>query len=41
MRLELGKITVRDLDFGPETKVEAGTLYVNQDELPLSCGRST
>jgi sarcosine reductase len=33
MRLELGKITVRDLAFGPETKVEAGTLYVNQDEL--------
>lgn len=33
MRLELGKITIRDVAFGPQTKVEAGTLYVNKDEL--------
>ncbi|NMA54697.1 MAG: beta-aspartyl-peptidase [Firmicutes bacterium] len=33
MRLELGKIKISDLAFGPQTKVEAGTLYVNQAEL--------
>jgi sarcosine reductase len=33
VRLELGKITIRDVAFGPQTKVEAGTLYVNKDEL--------
>ena len=33
MRLELGKIAIRNVAFGPATKVEAGTLYVNKDEL--------
>ncbi|HHV08351.1 MAG TPA: beta-aspartyl-peptidase [Firmicutes bacterium] len=33
MRLELGKIKIRDVAFGSQTKVEAGTLYVNKDEL--------
>ena len=33
MRLELGKIFIKDIQFGPETKVENGVLYVNQEEL--------
>ncbi|MDK2883290.1 MAG: glycine reductase complex component subunit alpha and beta, partial [Bacillota bacterium] len=33
MRLELGKITIRNVEFGPATKVENGTLYVNKEEL--------
>lgn len=33
MRLELGKITIRSLAFGSKTKVEAGRLYVDKDEL--------
>ena len=33
MRLELGKIHIKDVQFGPETKVEAGVLYVNEDEI--------
>lgn len=33
MRLELGKIYIKDLQFGAETKVENGVLYVNKEEL--------
>ncbi|MGL4730842.1 MAG: glycine/sarcosine/betaine reductase component B subunit [Clostridium sp.] len=33
MRLEIGNIIIKDLQFGPETKVENGTLYVNKEEL--------
>jgi len=33
MRLELGKIKITDVQFGDSTKVEAGTLYVNKQEL--------
>ncbi|KNF10131.1 glycine reductase complex component B subunit alpha and beta [Gottschalkia purinilytica] len=33
MRLELGNIFIKDVQFGSETKVENGTLYVNKEEL--------
>ncbi|GAA0179830.1 sarcosine reductase complex component B subunit alpha [Clostridium sediminicola] len=33
MKLELGKIKISDVQFGSETKVENGTLYVNKDEI--------
>ena len=33
MRLELGKIHIKDVQFGAETKVEAGVLYVNEDAI--------
>ena len=33
MRLELGKIFIKDVQFGSETKVEKGVLYVNKDEI--------
>lgn len=33
MRLELGKIQIKDIQFGEATKVENGTLYVNADEV--------
>lgn len=33
MRLELGKILVEDVQFGPETKVENHVLYVNKEEI--------
>ena len=33
MRLELGNIFIKDLQFGKETKVEDGVLYVNKQEL--------
>lgn len=33
MRLELGKILIKDVQFGETTKVENGTLYVNADEI--------
>lgn len=33
MRLELGKIHVKDVQFGAETKFENGVLYVNKEEL--------
>lgn len=33
MRLELGNIFIKDVQFGSETKVENGTLYVNKDEI--------
>lgn len=33
MRLELGNIFIKDVQFSSETKVENGTLYVNKEEL--------
>jgi glycine reductase complex component B subunit alpha and beta len=33
MRLELGNVFIKDVQFGSETKVENGTLYVNKEEL--------
>ncbi len=33
MRLELGKIFINDVQFGNETKVENGVLYVNKEKL--------
>ncbi|SKC92963.1 glycine/sarcosine/betaine reductase component B subunit [Maledivibacter halophilus] len=33
MRLELGRIEITDVQFGDATKVEAGTLYLNKQEL--------
>ena len=33
MRLELGKIHITDVQFGEETKVEKGVLYVNEKEI--------
>lgn len=33
MRLELGNILIKDVQFGSETKVDNGVLYVNKDEL--------
>ncbi|MEK6266186.1 MAG: glycine/sarcosine/betaine reductase component B subunit, partial [Clostridium sp.] len=33
MRLEIGNIFIKDIQFGAETKVDGGVLYVNQEEL--------
>lgn len=33
MRLELGRVNITDVQFGDETKVDNGTLYVNKEEL--------
>ena len=33
MRLEIGNIFIKDVQFGPETKVQNGVLYVNKEEL--------
>lgn len=33
MKLELGYIYINDIQFGPESKIEKDTLYVNKDEL--------
>ncbi|MDO5707553.1 MAG: glycine/sarcosine/betaine reductase component B subunit [Andreesenia angusta] len=33
MRLELGNILIKDVQFGSETKVDNGVLYVNKEEL--------
>jgi glycine reductase len=33
LRLELGEIIIKDVQFGDVTKVENGTLFVNKDEL--------
>lgn len=38
MRLEIGNIFIKDLQFGPETKVEGGVLYVNKEELLKEVG---
>ncbi len=33
MKLELGKIMIKDVQFGSETKVDKGVLYVNKEEI--------
>ena len=33
MRLELGKIHIKDIQFANESKIEANVLYVNKEEL--------
>ncbi len=38
MRLELGKIFIKDIQFGEVTKVENGILYVNKEELLNAVG---
>lgn len=38
MRLELGRINIKDVQFGPQTKVESGVLYVNLEELLKEVG---
>lgn len=38
MRLELGKIFIKDMQFGSQTKVENGTLYINKAELLNAIG---
>ncbi|HBC96505.1 MAG TPA: beta-aspartyl-peptidase, partial [Clostridium sp.] len=38
MRLEIGKIHIRDIQFADETKVVNGILYVNKDELLKKIG---
>ena len=38
MRLELGSIFIKDVQFGPETKVENGVLTVNQEALIQAAG---
>lgn len=38
LRLELGKIYIKDIQFGPATKVENGVLYVNKEELLKEVG---
>ena len=38
MRLELGNIFIKDLQFGEATKVENGVLYVNKEELLEAIG---
>ena len=30
-RLELGHINIKDIQFGPESKIEDGVLYVNEE----------
>ncbi|KYH34662.1 glycine reductase complex component B subunit alpha and beta [Clostridium tepidiprofundi DSM 19306] len=38
MRLELGKIFIKDIQFGEETKIDNGILYVNKEELLKEVG---
>lgn len=38
MRLELGKIFIKDMQFGSQTKVENGTLYINKAEMLKAIG---
>jgi len=38
LRLELGKIYIKDVQFGPQTKVENGVLYINKEELLKEVG---
>lgn len=38
MRLELGKIFIKDIQFGEKSKIEDGVLYVNKDELIEASG---
>lgn len=33
MRLELGKILIKDIQFGESTEVKDATLYINKEEM--------
>lgn len=33
MRLELGQVLIKDIQFGEITKIDNGVLYVNKEEL--------
>lgn len=33
MKLELGKIKIRDVQFGESTRVEQGVLYISSEEV--------
>jgi len=33
MRLELGQVLIKDVQFGEDTKIDSGVLYVNKEEL--------
>lgn len=37
MRLEIGNVLIKDVQFGNETKVEKGVLYVNKEEIIKLC----
>lgn len=37
MRLEIGNVLIKDVQFGQETKVENGVLYVNKDDIINLC----
>lgn len=37
MRLEIGNVLIKDVQFGQETKVENGVLYVNKDDIIKLC----
>ena len=39
MRLELGKIHIKDIQFAAESKIEANVLYVNKERACKSCFR--
>jgi sarcosine reductase len=39
LRLEIGNIFIKDVQFGPETKVEEGILYINKQELMSFVGK--
>jgi len=38
LRLEVGNIFIKDIKFGPETKVENGTLFINKESLLKEVG---
>lgn len=37
MRLEIGNVLIKDVQFGQETKVENGVLYVNKEDIINLC----
>ncbi|MDO5754879.1 MAG: glycine/sarcosine/betaine reductase component B subunit [Tissierellia bacterium] len=38
MRLEIGKVFIKDIQFGDESKIEDGVLYLNKEELAEASG---
>lgn len=39
MRLEIGNIMIKDVQFGAKTEVNEGILFVNKDELAQIAGQ--
>ena len=39
-RLELGHINIKDIQFGPESKIEDGVLYVDEEAVKANEGAS-